>query len=641
MVRRAVSAAAALAFFVTILGAEGKYEEEAGKWDWHAEVFGGLNVVSFKANGKKAFFGAKGGLVGSVGMKGGAVGWRRLVGNGCDTVLSVVHSTSGSSVLAVCSNGVVNVFSGEGDLLWESRIDLGEGESIVGVSGQTEADWASIIVASADTVTIHPVVSEDGYKFGTPAATTIPPGADLTSAGVSDSSLYVAVGTTLHSLTLSTSEWSKSALPSDAWRVVATSADTVILRNLETGHCLENGVSREGGDVCTPGGALTYSTLFSEEETAAHGPVVAAFTHQSEAGPVAVLKFASGDTAGVLQGKVAWMRDDGLGDVTNAVPLNIDQEDAHDDHGFGMTSYMRLVRHQVEGVQDMVARLPDLIQEGIDVMSGNLVKKVHKANAVENQFELQRNFLLSSATTLFRVSSEDGDISFRRHIDAMLYPGTKKTGARIVKVMTSQASDGESFSPHVFVWARDAERDYVVSLFDHGKEPQVRKLDGHMIDGSVVRHFTFVDADDVQCEALVFTNAAGKVFTHPENAVSAGGSFHFFRISTEDGSLIGYKAAQDKATVSWRVHIHSTPGEEIVATSLHNFDHRKFTLTDNIKVQGNTSSGKTEVMSKYSNPNAVLIVTAVPARNTPQEDTPKREAYLVCGSLQNIFFLCD
>ena len=623
---------------------EAKFAYEAGKWDWHKEVFGGLSAVSFRSTGRRVVYGGKQGLVGSL-RKDGGVSWRRSVGLGCDKVVGVTHTTSGSFVLAACDNGAVSAFSStDGDLLWEDSILLQEGEEVVGVTGQTEEEWSSVVTRQGDNLWVRSIVTEDlPYKWGAASSAKLPAGADAAGLLLSDRSLYVVVdGVSLYTLSLASAEWSKSQLPKDkAWQTyAATKADSVILRSVDGTKCLEDGAIREAKDLCAPGGAsFTYDEVLGKDWRQEKGDVSrmwlwgAAAKAEGEPKWAAVVRFESGDSAAVADGKLSWERDDGLGNVKDVIALNVDEANEDEELRGHVGSYQRLVQQQVEGIMHRFATLPDKFANVAAVLTGRPPSAhKHEASTTENSFGLQRHFLLTSETTLYVVSSVDESFTYRQHVSSLLKGHeTPSSEAKIIKVMRSTSSDYAP--PHLFVWVRGQQSDYIVTMFEtHDASVKVRSLGGFMSEGAVVPQWKYKDANLMECNAAVFVDKTGAVQTHPENAVHSGEHFYYYTVSKSTGAVVGYKLDGKRAVQAFRSQVVSAPGEEVVATSLDSFDIHRYTIADNIKVTGNSSAqGKTQtqIMSKYVNPNAVFIVTSVPARAGTDESDKGREAYLV------------
>eukprot|EP01063_Lacrimia_lanifica_P030598 TRINITY_DN4885_c1_g1_i1.p1 TRINITY_DN4885_c1_g1~~TRINITY_DN4885_c1_g1_i1.p1 ORF type:complete len:895 (+),score=398.19 TRINITY_DN4885_c1_g1_i1:46-2730(+) len=648
------------AAFLTALvaSAAARYEEEVGRYDFHKQLFGGMHAAAYSATGKRVFFAGKGGIVGAVKPKGGDVAWRRRMSNQDAPVAALNHADVDTAVVAVSKNGAVNMFAEDGALLWEAVVPgfSGKGDgsaeaaAVVGISGEP-GEWTAVVAATEKELSVHRIAAQSATRIGWQAGEThtLPEGADAASLRVGDGYVFAAVPAKQEVAVLRL-----DVIAEAAWKTVDTTkakgftlataqGSLVALRNAATEECMDLSAdgtlseARPAGHACVPDGPAVPAAIDGFPSETEHGGVVAAwpasFGGDKPAAKV-VFKFASGATAlvsktGDAAWKTRWVRDDGLGDVTDVVsagnPKHSEEEEAEPS---AVEEYVQMLQAQVQGATNFALRLPKLADQLVQTMAGN--GEPEDYTGMGDQFGLQVSFVLNSANTLYCISTVDGSVKWQVFAGAMV----KGTGADVaikkVLVSTSEQYD----VPHLFVWLREttasgAAVDHVAQLqiMKQGQVKEVRTLKGAVQKAAVVPHVKYVDQAGHEYTTVVFVLADQTLVAHPPAAAAAmeADKFNYFMMNEEAGRIVGYTGA----TQTWSVQLTATPGENVVATSLAAYQPKLFVTVDNLKVanrttdeHGRRSTKPNEVMSKYINPNAVLVVTQVPAG-------PQRDAYLV------------
>ncbi|KAJ9469134.1 ER membrane protein complex subunit 1 [Diplonema papillatum] len=682
------------------------HEEDVGRWNWHRENFGAVSTVGFSNDARRAYVATKRGLLGCVSAKHGGVVWRRVL---AESSAVVAVRESGNMVIGVVEDGRVTVISTDGVLVWESVVPgFAEGTTVLGVTDEKEDLWPSVVTMSRarDVVTVVPI-KIDGSDFDwEPPVSLDLPASDLARAcsvsakGVlhcsttrPDASGALRILTATLSFPMarqaSGSPWTESTVAVPAEQLANTEAfaiasgeDSAFVLSQRIGNTAAGASCIGSSDanrhwkapVCLaitgafdtdrwelPESASSKLTGAVDEDR--FGAVVAGWDTAGPKAGKAVFLTEIGALVGTSAGRVAWVRDDGLGAVDQAEPIEVAHapKDAAPDavsdemlakiHSSPLLAYEELIKRQLTQVVNLPATIVQQAQDIFDFVAGEPARRSESTTA-SGDFGLSRWFVLKSVSAVYCVTSEGGSVVWQLAA-AALVPGEHRGHAlRVVKVLKSGSSDADT-PPHVFVLVRDATagRDFVAQLGLGGDVKGVRALEKTIARAAVLPAVTYRDehsASDFQ--AIILIADDDHVFVHPEAAAASGAGLsgvgsHVFAhiVDHSTGRLLGYEldlsgaVGELKLKLAWQVQIVAAEHERIVGSSLGAGSPYNYIITDGIKVHGNASmAGKNQVLRRYVNPNAVLVVTAVPpgVSKSEEDSGTKRDGYLV-------FYLVD
>eukprot|EP01060_Flectonema_neradi_P005665 TRINITY_DN137_c13_g1_i1.p1 TRINITY_DN137_c13_g1~~TRINITY_DN137_c13_g1_i1.p1 ORF type:complete len:842 (+),score=172.14 TRINITY_DN137_c13_g1_i1:38-2563(+) len=571
-----------------LVPAFGLYEEEAGKYDWHLAMFRDVEDVEWSGNGRRVFYGAGKGVVGSLSVKSGSIIWRRMV-NG--DVHSMLKTSAG---IIVCSDSnLVTLFGDDGSLLWEQQFSASE--TVLGVVRHPESSKPHIIIRTDKTITSLPLAIESPssiYLVRSEQTAALPLTSDYTTAVVKGSSIYLINYSTnqVHTGNLF-SDKSLKAVP------------------LQKGEKLQ-GMS--GKYITVKAGSQCRKISDGKIETSACAAGERYFEGE-EGKLVRVTK--TGDTALVdSEGVIVWKRNDGLAYVNDAQALEEHPEaESEIDSGTFVESYKSLLVNQLAGIQNLLEVLPATIARVSAVMHG---EKVSSPPVTTNRFGLKKNLLLTTKTSIYFMNSASGSILWERDIEFF-----DSEDAEIVKVYKSKSK--ENHQVVLMVWTTSNGRDTLTAIDELGDVLTDIKSDTYkgLQVGTVVEDYLFNHNDAHYSSAVFLVKDSNKYVTYPKENVLKPKPLFYHTLDHKSGTVEGHRLQEDGSTFAhWKVSLVTDPSEEIVATSMTTFDPHQYIVTDSIKIHGNKTSGKNELLIRYVNPNAVLVVTAVPPKEDKQEE---------------------
>eukprot|EP01059_Diplonema_ambulator_P015866 TRINITY_DN2707_c6_g1_i1.p1 TRINITY_DN2707_c6_g1~~TRINITY_DN2707_c6_g1_i1.p1 ORF type:complete len:857 (+),score=174.45 TRINITY_DN2707_c6_g1_i1:99-2669(+) len=592
--------------------------EDAGRWDWQRQTFGDVTDVSFSS--KRVYVGGEG-VVGAVGKTGNII-WRRQVKGTVGWVKKVF-----GAVVVVGQTGWVQVFSEDvGMLLWDAELPVDESTTVLGISGETGEEWPSIITSTPTAVTAYPIhIDNADVKFGTP--TTMPYQAAPVTQTVANSVLYTLSSTgQLHELQISNGKWMPpKQTPFTGPNAAFTYSDTAGVFIYADGKCYDNGDVFETNDItsCTPGrkgpGAEPTQRGFVEKFWAVNGKMV--------------VKYQTGDLEFFTDGVTTWLREDGLGKVTQVLAYDLPSDTTDDAEVSDAVEFAHLITHQIDSIKNFIADLPKLTQDAMDLIMGpKTTQKApqEEASSRENTFGLQKTLILYSERAVYSLDTRTGATNWQIAASGL---GKEKT-AIVKKVFVMLATHVQHSHPKIYVWVRSEAEDLVVEV-----SPETGVVT--VVEGLKVHAGVIFKSENYLVHgypALIVVGPTNKAMVFPRNAEKSPafdtGSMRYHTFAKGDGVAKGFTIAEDLSVKQiWATSVLSAAEELVITSSLENYNPYSYITTDVIYVHGNHSTGKNEVLNKYVNPNAFVVITAVPQKNQGDSDasetSTKRDGYLV------------
>ena len=585
-----------------LVPALGLYEEEAGRYDWHLSLFRNIEAVEWSDNGRRVFYGAGKGVVGSLSSKSGSIVWRRIV-NG--DVKSMLKTSAG---VVVCTNNQISLFGDDGSLLWEQQFP--SSEDVIGVVAQPETLKPHIIIRSGKTVKSIPLTIE------------------------SPSSIYLVNSEQATVSTLTSETYSTAVVKGSSLYVINYATSQVHSGNLFTNNKNLKAVSLQKGEQLH-GVAAGYITVKAGSQCRKisgekiEGVACVAGERFFEGKNRAVRITKSGDSELVDEdGVTLWQRNDGLSNVFDIQALEEHPEvESEIDSGSAIESYTSLLINQVTGIQKLLDVLPATISRVSAVVRG---EKLPTPTITTNRFGLKKNLILTSKSSLYFMNSANGNIIWERSIGFF-----GSSNAEFVKVFKSKSK--ENHQSVLIIWTTENGKDTMTAIDESGNvlsDISSETFTGLQV-GTVAEEYSYTHNDARYSGLVLLVKNSDKYETYPKSAKGTKTLF-YHTLNNEKGIIEGHRLQDDGTTFThWKVSLVTDPSEVIVATSMATFNPHQYVVTDSIKIHGNKTSGKNELLIKYVNPNAVLVVTAVPPKEEKQDEEQsnnKRNSggYLVC-----------